>query len=83
MKKISKRQKIAAMFVWLAQKIYQGKIGYTYLKPLFGGWIIMDGCLVKQSTCKVKGLKNAFQWESWSTPTGQGPYIGASAAIRG
>ena len=48
-----------------------------FIKNLFGGWVVIDNCLVKQTTAdtpkKLKeelrsGLKNCITWESFPMP---------------
>lgn len=60
------RQQIAHILIYLAAWICPTRPGYCFVKNLFGGGAIIDGCLIKQSVCTkpIKGI----EWETWTLP---------------
>lgn len=60
------REKIAHTLILLASKLHPRHPGYCFVKTLFGGWFIIDGCLTKQSACPK--LKNGITWETRTLP---------------
>lgn len=61
------KQQLAHLLIYLAARIYPGPgPGFSFVKNLFGGWVIINRSLIRQSPCK--DLKNGFQWETWTLP---------------
>ena len=60
------REKMAHILMFLASKLHPCHPGYCFVKMLFGGWFIIDGCLTRQSACP--DFKNGITWESWTLP---------------
>jgi hypothetical protein len=60
------REKIAHVLILLASKLCPHRPGYCFVKNLFDGCCIIDGCLIRQSVCRE--LKNGVTWETWTLP---------------
>jgi len=66
---ISLRQTIAQALIWVASRIYSKAPGFVYIRHLFGGWMVMDECLIRSSfQKKSRGLKDVTTMEYWTLP---------------